>query len=422
VVRVGRVDTGLARRTTVIATRSRDRLAAAAPLVLAVSIAARLAWIYLTPNGANFVDLHTYLGGAATVDVGGGLYDYVYAEQTPDFALPFVYPPFAAVVFYPLQLLPFGVLGFAWTLATIAALYGVVCVTLRLSPASGWAHRLRGECPQGRRGHREAMWWTAVGIWIEPVRSTLDYGQLNVLLVLAVLCAVYSTRWWWSGILVGLAAGIKLTPAISGVYFVGTRRWSTALCAAAVFAATVVVSAMVLGTDQVAYFFTHKIGAAGQTFPIATATNQSWYGGITRILGRDAGFGWPVVLCVVATTVLAVLAWRALDPRDRLGRILVVMLFGLLVSPISWTHHWVWLLPMTMWLVGGANGERASAKVFGWGWLVLTLIGPTWLLGFAQRDLWQASRPWYLAWAGLVYIVATLATLAWIAASRRRAG
>ncbi len=188
-------------------------MATAAPVLLALSIAARLAWTYLVPNGANFVDLHVYVGGAGTLDEPGTLYDYVYAAQTPDFPLPFTYPPFAAVVFYPLHLLPFGVLAFAWQLGIIAALYGVVRISQRLLPGSGPGDR------------RVAMLWTAVGIWIEPLRSTFDYGQINVLLVLAVLCAVYSTRWWLSGLLVGLAAGVKLTPAISGLYFVGVRRW-----------------------------------------------------------------------------------------------------------------------------------------------------------------------------------------------------
>ena len=70
-------------------------------------MAARLAWTYLVPNGANFVDLHVYLGGAGALNRPGTLYDYVYADQTPDFPLPFTYPPFAAVVFYPLTVLPF---------------------------------------------------------------------------------------------------------------------------------------------------------------------------------------------------------------------------------------------------------------------------------------------------------------------------
>ena len=196
-------------------------------MLLIASVAARLAWTYLVPNGANFVDLHVYLGGAAAIDHPGTLYSYVYAEQTPDFPLPFTYPPFAAVVFYPLHLLPFGLVGFLWQVATMAALYGAVRISQRLIgiPATS--------------GHRLAMLWTAVTIWIEPLRNTFDYGQINVLLMLAVLWAVYSTRWWLSGLLVGVAAGIKLTPAIAGVYFVGVRRWAAAMFSVVVFLATV---------------------------------------------------------------------------------------------------------------------------------------------------------------------------------------
>jgi len=384
-----------------------DLLRAAAPALLIVSIGARLAWTYLVPNGANFVDLHVYLGGAAAIDHPGTLYSYAYADQTPDFPLPFTYPPFAAVVFYPLHLLPFGLVAFLWQVATMAALYGAVRISQRLMGVPAGA------------GYRVAMLWTAVTIWIEPLRSTFDYGQINVLLMLAVLWAVYTARWWLSGLLVGAAAGIKLTPAISGVYFVGVRRWAAALFSAVVFLATVGVSALVVG-DQTRYYFTDLLGDARRVGPIATSFNQSWRGGISRILGHDAGFGPLVMAAITVTAVLAVLAWRALDSSDRLGKLLVVELFGLLFSPISWTHHWVWLVPLMMWAIHGPPRERPGARFVGWGWLALTLVGVPWLLSFAQPTIWQISRPWYLAWAGLVYIVAAVATLIWIAATGDR--
>ena len=384
-------------------------MAIAAAALLAISIAARLAWTYLVPNGANFVDLHVYVGGAGALDHRGTLYDYVYADQTPDFPLPFTYPPFAAVVFYPLHFIPFGILSFAWQLGTIAALYGVVRVSQRLLPG-----------PDG--GRRIAMLWTAVGIWIEPLRSNFDYGQINVLLVLAVLYAVYSTRWWLSGLLVGLAAGVKLTPAVSGLYFVGARRWAVAAFSAVVFFGTVAVSALVVG-DQTRYYFTELLGDASRVGPIGTSFNQSWRGGISRILGHDAGYGPLVLAAIAVTAVLAVLAWRAVGgATDRLGAIVIVQLFGLLLSPISWTHHWVWLIPLMIWLLHGPLRDRLGARILGWGWLALTLIGVPWLLSFAQPTIWVIGRPWYLAWAGLIYPVATLATLWWIAASRRRPG
>ena len=373
---------------------------------MAISIVARLVLTYLVPHGANFVDLHVYVGGAEMLDHGGRLYDYVYADQTPDFPLPFTYPPFAAVVFYPLHLIPFGILSLAWQLGIIASLYGVVRISQRLLPGGG--------------DYRIAMLWTAVGIWIEPLRSNFDYGQINVLLVLAVLYAVYSTRWWLSGLLVGLAAGVKLTPAVSGLYFVGARRWAAAVFSAVVFVGTVAVSALVVG-DQTRYYFTVLLGDATRVGPIGTSFNQSWRGGISRILGHDAGYGPLVVAAIAITAVLAVLAWRAIGgASDRLGAILVVQLFGLLASPISWTHHWVWLLPLMIWLLHGPLRERLGAQVLGWGWLALTLVGVPWLLSFAQPTIWVIPRPWYLAWAGLIYVVATLATLTWIASTGSR--
>jgi alpha-1,2-mannosyltransferase len=402
-VKVGRINA-----STAAVPRTPARLAAAAPMLLAISIAARLAWTYLVPNGANFVDLHVYVGAAGALDHPGTLYDYIYADQTPDFPLPFTYPPFAAVVFYPLHFIPFGILSFAWQLGTIAALYGVVRVSQRL---------LSG--PGGDR--RTAMLWTAVGIWVEPLRSNFDYGQINVLLVLAVLYAVYSTRWWLSGLLVGLAAGVKLTPAVSGLYFAGARRWGAAIFSAVVFFGTVAVSALVVG-EQTRYYFTELLGDADRVGPIGTSFNQSWRGGISRILGHDAGYGPLVLAAITVTAVVAALAWRAVGgATDRLGAIVVVQLFGLLLSPISWTHHWVWLIPLMIWLLHGPLRERAGARILGWGWLALTVVGVPWLLSFAQPTIWEISRPWYLAWAGLIYIVATLATLGWIAASPRRA-
>ena len=156
---------------------------------------------------------------------------------------------------------------------------------------------------------------------------------------------------------------VKLTPAISGLYFLGRRRWGAAVFSAVVFLATVGVSLLVVG-DQARYYFTDLLGDASRVGPIGTSFNQSWRGGISRILGHDAGYGPLVLAAIAVTAVLALLAWRALstapgDP-DRLGLIVVVQLFGLLLSPISWTHHWVWLVPLMIWLIQGPYRERRA--------------------------------------------------------------
>ncbi len=380
-----------------------------APWVLLISAAIRIAATYFHP--LVFMDLHVYVLGGAALDRPGSLYDFIYTAQASGQPLPFTYPPFAAIVFYPLHWLPFGLVGLCWQLATVAAAYGLVRISQRLLGVPAGA------------GRRVAMLWTAVAMWLEPLRSGFDVGQIGVFLTLAVLYAAYTSRWWVSGLLVGLTAGVKLTPAVAGLYLVGVRRWAAAVFSAVVFAATVALSLVRVG-EETRRYFTTVVGDTGRVGPIGTSFNQSWRGGISRILGHDAGYGPLVIGAIAVTAVLALMAWRALGcgglDRDRLGSLLVVEFFGLMLSPISWTHHWVWVVPLIIWLIHGPWREMAGARVLGWGWLGLMLIGGPNLLYFAQPSIWEISRPWYLAWAGLVYIVATLMTLGWIAATGRR--
>lgn len=387
-----------------------DRRRFLAPLLLGVSAAILLA--VTIPSPPNLIDLHVYVLGGAALEHPDTLYSFVYSDQSPikgrspTEPLPFIYPPFAAMMFYPLTFLPFVVAGLLWQLGILAAVYGIVRITQLL---------------MGRGTHREAMFWTAGVIWLEPVRVCLNMGQLGVFLTLAGLYAIYTRRWWLSGLLVGLAAGVKLTPAITGLYLVGVRRWAAAVASAAVFFATVAVS-LVLVPSETRFYFTGLISRFA--VPVGTAINQSWRGAISRIAGHDVGRGTVVIAAVVVTAALALLAWRALragsQPRDQLGSLLVVQIFGLLVSPISWVHHWLWLVPLIMWLFQGGWSTQPGARALGWVWVAVTVLSIPSLLALAEPSVWQFSRPWYLAWAGLVYVVAAVATLAWIVVTGRR--
>ncbi|WP_309224671.1 mannosyltransferase [Mycolicibacterium sp. CBMA 234] len=382
-----------------------DRLRQLAPAVLLVSAATLLA--LTTPSQPNLVDFHVYVLGGSALEHPGTLYTFAYSGQSPTQPLPFVYPPFAAILFYPLHFVPFAAIGLLWQVAMIAAMYAIVRITQRML---------------GGGSQSEAMLWTAGLIWLEPARVSINLGQMGIFLTLAVLYAAYSRRWWVSGLLVGLGAGIKLTPAVSGLYFVGVRRWAAAAFSAIVFFATVALSWLVVG-DQVRHYFTTVMGDTSIN-PIGTAVNQSWRGGISRIMGHDAGEGTLVLIAIVGTAVLAGLAWCALGSgsgaRDQLGSLLVVQLFGLLVSPISWVHHWVWVAPLIIWLWRGPWRDQPGARFFGWGWMALTFVSVPSILSMAEPSLWQISRPWYLAWAGLVYLGAATATLAWMVVTGRR--
>ncbi len=380
-----------------------SRITRFAPYLLAASVLGRLLWGLLSANGMNLVDLHVYVDGSAAL-LRDNLYDFTYAAETPNFPLPFTYPPFAALVFFPLHYLPFGVVGVAWQLLTIAALFAVVWISFDL---------LLGDKLTGSQRNSLAMAWTAVGMWTEPVRTTLDYGQVNVFLVLGAMVAVRSSRWWISGFLVGFVAGIKLTPAIIGLYFLARRRWATVAMSAAVFGMSVGISYLVIG-DQARKYFGTLLGDASRIGPVGSVWNQSLRGAISRILGHDVESGALWIAAVLVTAVLAALAWRALDSDDRLGTLIIVALLGLMISPISWSHHWVWVIPMLIWLLHGPDRHLLGAKILAGYWAASTLIGVPWLLSFFQEDIWPISRPWPLAWLGAVDAIGVIALYLWL--------
>lgn len=350
------------------------------------------------------IDLHIYVLGGAALDHPASLYDAAYLDPAHNQTMPFVYPPFAAMVFYPLHLLPFWLVASCWRIGVVAAIYAVVRMSQKMIDADD---------------RRIAMLWTAGALWLEPIVGNIKHATVGVFLMLAVMYAAYSSRWWLSGLLVGLGAGVKLTPAVTGLYFLGMRRWAAAVFSGVVFLATLAVSYLVAG-DRVRFFFEDWIGR-DKLFTIGNDYNQSWRGGIARILGYDAGTSPLVIAVIAATGVLTLAAWWALGrvpgQRDRLGSLLVVTVFGLLASPVSWTAHWVWVVPLMVWLLHGPWRDKPGARALWWTWLVVTLAAIPNALAQLQVDRWEIGRPWYEAWAGLVYPLVTLATLGWIIAT-----
>lgn len=374
---------------------------AAAWVLLALSVLGRMLNTFALPYGSHLVDLRVYTYGAATV-FDGRLYSYTFSEFTPGFPLPFTYPPFAAMVMWPLHLVSnFTVLTVAWQLATVAALWGVVTLSLRL---------LLGRRADEPPWRAVALAWTAVGMWLEPVHTTMDFGQVNVFLALGVLAAAGTRRWWLAGALVGVLAGFKLTPAVTGLYFLARRNVRAAVASAVVFVATVAVSFAVVPAAARQYFTGVGLDA-GRVGPVGSAINQSLRGVLSRFVGHDVGTGPIWVVAVLAAAVLTLLACRRLDPGDRLGVLVAVQLLGLLASPISWSHHWVWLVPALLWLVHGPRSASLAARALTTVTLVVLVADVIKLLLALQPSIWDFQRPVVLSVVGAVYPLLALAIL-----------
>jgi alpha-1,2-mannosyltransferase len=302
---------------------------AAAVVAYAVSAAACCAPLV---SRVHLVDLHVYRMGGDAVLHGSSLYG-------PRFAglLPFTYPPFAALLFTLLAWLPWAPAAVLLTAATVATLPVVLYLALRLPGAPPL------------RGHRAtwelALAVAAAAIWLEPVHSTLFYGQVDVFIACAVLYDL--TRPDASpikGTAIGLAAGFKLTPAIFAVYLLLTRRYRAAATAAAVFAGTVALGFAVLPGAS-AYFWDISFLRPERVSPPQNTQNQSLLGAMSRTFHTtDAGLPWLVLAALVALTGFA-LAAHAYRRGDEARGFSLCAVTELLISPISWTHHWVLAVP-----------------------------------------------------------------------------
>ncbi|WP_189227085.1 glycosyltransferase 87 family protein, partial [Saccharothrix coeruleofusca] len=214
-----------------------------------------LVWVGARSLGSGVLDLRVYLAGGEAWRSGADL--YTSAFHGPG-GLPFTYPPFAAMLFSGLAPVPVPIAALVFTAAGIA-LFTAACVV----PA-----------PSARTGFGLA----AVCLLLEPLRGGLDLGQVNMVLIgLVVLDCLLPRTPWPRGALVGLAAAIKLTPAIFVLYFLARGRWRSAMTAVTTFTACGLIG-WALAAEQSRQFWFHAVLDPQRVGGLAYSANQSLHG------------------------------------------------------------------------------------------------------------------------------------------------
>ncbi|MGW1873974.1 glycosyltransferase 87 family protein [Streptomyces sp. NPDC001975] len=354
-------------------------------------------------------DLLVYRAEGEAVVHGGDLYGFTVTE----WRLPATYPPFAAVLFVPTTWIPVPALKAAFLAGNALLLACLVALSARLA---GRTAPLPVLCTA-----------TALALWLEPVFQTLLFGQIN----LAIACLVLwdltrPPRARAKGLALGIAAGVKLTPAIFIAYLLLTARRKEASVATASFAGTALLGALFLPAATVD-FWTRRLFETGRVGKAWIVDNQSLQGLIARVTGTEApGLAWALPAAVLAATGLW-LAARAhhahrTDRTDRTDRthrvdgdswgILLTAFTALLISPISWSHHWVWCVPLLAVLLAETRTALALTAA------ALFTARTMWLLPHeGDRDL---RLPWWQQPCAAPYPLLGLALLAGTAVALRR--
>lgn len=343
--------------------RGKHLLAGAQVLVLAALLVSYNDGRWRFP--AYRVDLDVYRLGSAALLHGHDLYGTL--PPTGDGqSLLFTYPPFAAILLAPLAVLPYWAACLALTLLTLGVLALVLRAVLRAL---------------GKRCDRWRVAAVLLGAEaLEPVLRTLYAGQIDLLLLaLVALDVLVAAPKWPRGLLIGLAAAIKLTPAVFLLYLLLRRDTRAAITAGVTFLAATALGFLLAGADSVRYW-TGALWDTGRVGEPTYAGDQSLLGLLARAgVPADARTAWwlPLVAVVLVLTALGV--QRALAAGETTIALGLNALGGLLVSPISWTHHWVWAVVVLFgWAeLARRTRRRGIAALAGVG-VVLFVAGPQW--------------------------------------------
>jgi alpha-1,2-mannosyltransferase len=323
-------------------------------------------------TGGRHIDLEVYRFGVQAWLAGGDMYGTL-PETSDHVTLPFIYPPFAAMVLLPLAVAPWSVAWIALLALSTAALgltFFVVARTLWPSGGRGGALSVASialplallvQPGKAIDFSRPAPLIPAFAL--EPVMQTLEFGQINLLLMALVTVDVLAVHPRWPrGVLVGVAAAIKLTPAVFVLYFLLRRDYRAAAVAAISGAVATGLAFLVAPGPSWTFWLDNPAGGvSGSPF----FTDQTFQAVLAR-----AGIDGPLktVLWLLLSAGLLVLAVPAIRRAPAPLALVATAGLGLLVSPTSWSHHWVWVAPAL--LVAAASAWRARSIV----WLAVTVL------------------------------------------------
>ncbi|MBT2594573.1 DUF2029 domain-containing protein [Arthrobacter sp. ISL-72] len=387
--------------------------------------------------GEQGLDFSVYWHGGKILNEAGAAPSNLYSKTVgwaggPE--LPFTYPPFAAMLFSLLARLPeeSALMLFNAAGAAVAAWVAVRGVRY-WSGKQDWRGVFGGAGFKAMRNRWGAVILLLAVINLGPWRETLAFGQINILLMGLMAADLLARNHRWTrglpgrGFLVGVAAGIKLTPLVFGLYFLVRKDWRGLANMSAGFAFTVLLGWLVRPAETLRFWLeilpdTSRIGGAGYV------DNLSIKGALLHFGVPEAAVTVPwLLLSLLVVCMGAAVIKAASDQGARVVAISATALTMLLISPVSWSHHWVWMaavLPAfawtlretphrhraTRWLLGGVLG--ASIMVF---FFSPKTIGKA--LGAENLDF-QVPEPWLMASsAGVFCAVAVLAC--WLVVLRR---
>jgi alpha-1,2-mannosyltransferase len=292
-----------------------------------------------------------------------------YSRTFTHIGLSFTYPPMALVVLWPLSWAPFRATQWIMWLVSIGA--GTVATWIVLQAVG---------CHRSHRLWCAAVSWACISfLLLEPARSGLDYGQIEAILMVAVLVDAIVIPREHRGFVIGFVSAVKLTPLVFILVLLVDRDWRSSIRAGATFLGLSVATWLVRPNLSQS-FWIHDVLHPARVGGIAYAGNQSLFAILHRAPFPAGGsmVGW-LLASAVTLSVGTYIAWQQTKKGWRVHAVLAIALVGQLVSPISWTHHWVWLILVPPMLVAERQHSLPGlVRSMLWVLVGLAVLAPYW--------------------------------------------
>lgn len=342
------------------------------------------------------LDLDIYRIGVQVWLAGGDMYGALPAPMNGPL-LPFIYPPFAALAMVPLSVVPYAVAFWVQFAVSVLSLAACIAIAVRVAwPAGGWSGAGIATVPA-----------LAATLLIEPVAQTMAFGQINLVLMLLALadCLLPRTR-WPRGLLLGLAAAIKLTPGGFVLFLLVRRAWRAVGVAVATGVVATGIGFLVDPASSYRYWFVRgpAAGVSGSTF----FSNET----VQAVLARqEVAEPWFTVLWLVVVAVLLALALPVIRRGEPVLALSATAAVVLMATPTAWSHHWVWVVPALC-----AIGVHA-ARYRSWVWAAIGAAITTifYLAPFRwMPNVWGVEMKWNLGdqVLGASYVIPSALALA----------
>lgn len=333
------------------------------------------------------IDAAVYREGALALVNGESLYAQPF--DMGDISLPFIYPPIGAILFAPWGYFDFITVELAGNLVVIgSSLLLLLCLYLVTNAVLSGRDKLLAFTIA-------AISWP-IALFAEPVFLNADLGQINILIMaLVVMDLLPIKRRIPRGVLIGLAAAIKITPLAMLLYFLVKKDFRGIINAVISLLAFTAIGA-VLAWENTKEFFSStllNLSAEGDSGVDTTFQSNSsiqamlyrWWSSKADAEASSLPTILWIVLSLIAVAAVAYLMHQLFSRGLHVEAVMVNAMLMLLISPISWSHHWVWLPLWAVVFFVRYRQHRSHPKFLLWSGVILSvmllMLPPKWWFG-----------------------------------------